>query len=44
MEAEDEDVGGCLRFREGGEEVGCEDWGVDGFAAAVERDDVGFEG
>lgn len=43
MQAEDEDVWGCLRFGEGGEEMGCEDCGVDGLTAAVKSDDVGFQ-
>jgi len=42
LKAEDEDVGRCLWFGQGGEEMGCEDGGTDGLAAAVEGYDIGI--
>ena len=40
MQAEDEDIWGCLRFGEGGEEMGREDCGIDRLTAAIKGDDV----
>ncbi len=44
LETEDEDIWGCLGLGEGIEEVGREDWGIDGLTAAVEGYNIGIEG